>query len=386
VSRRCSGDPTGLRIIAARRGPRCDLGRDPVTTVHVVVPDGIDDPTRPSGGNTYDRRICGELTTAGWDVRELVASGGWPRPDAAALSGLARAIGRLPDGALVLLDGMIASAAAGVLVPESDRLRLVVVVHMPFGDVAVPADAECAVLRRARAVLTPSSWTRERLLDRCRLPPDTVHVARPGADRGDLAPGSPDGGRLLCVGAVLPAKGQDLLLAALGGLADRHWSCTVVGSLDRDHAFVEGLRRSAADLGIADRISFPGPRVGAELEREYRTADLLVHPSRSESYGMVVGEALAVGLPVLAAAVGGVPEALGRTTEGLPGLLVPAHDPGALGEALGVWLEDPQLRTRLRRAARERRRSSEGWDATARRVAEVLSGVPALSSARPGRS
>ena len=343
-----------------------------MTTVHVVVPDGIDDPARPSGGNSYDRRLCSELTASGWDVRELAVSGPWPRPDAAALSRLARAVGAVRDGGLVLLDGLIASAGGAVLLPESARLRLVVLVHMPFGDVAVAADAECAVLSHARAVVTTSAWTRGRLLERCRLPPGQVHVAPPGADRGGKAPGTPGGGRLLCVGAVAPHKGHDLLLDALRGIASPAWRCTVVGPLDRDPPFVERLRRQAAVSGLADRICFAGPRVGEELRRQYRSADVLVLPSRLESYGMVVTEALAVGLPVIATAVGGVPEALGRTPDGVPGLLVPPDDADALGEALGTWLRDADLRQRLRRAAHGRRRALDGWEATARRVAAVL--------------
>ena len=343
-----------------------------MTPVHVVLPDGIDDPTRPSGGNTYDRRLCGGLTALGWDVRELAVAGPWPRPDAAALSRLARGVAAVPDGGLVLLDGLIASAGGAVLVPESARLRLVVLVHMPFGGVAVAADAECAVLSRVRAVVTTSGWTRERLLERYRLPPEQVHVARPGTDRVEKAPGTPGGDRLLCVGAVAPHKGQDLLLDALCGIPELRWTCTLVGALDRDPPFVGRLRRQAADAGLADRICFAGPRVGEELRRRYRSADVLVLPSRLESYGMVVTEALAGGLPVVATAVGGVPEALGRTTDGLPGLLVPPDDADALGAALGTWLCDAGLRERLRRAAHERRRALEGWEATARRVAAVL--------------
>lgn len=343
-----------------------------MTTVHVVVPDGIDDPARPSGGNRYDRRLCGELTASGWDVRELVVPGPWPRPDAAALSLLARSVGAVRAGGLVLLDGLIASAGGAVLVPESARLRLVVLVHMPFGDVAVAADAECAVLSRVRAVVTTSAWTRERLIERYLLPPEQVHVARPGADRGEEALGTSGGGRFLCVGAVVPHKGHDLLLDALRGIASPAWRCTVVGPLDRDPRFVERLRRQAADSGLADRICFAGPRVGEELRRQYQSADVLVLPSRLEAYGMVVTEALAVGLPVIAAAVGGVPEALGRTADGPTGLLVPPDDADSLGEALGIWLGDAGLRERLRRAAHERRSSLEGWEETARRVAAVL--------------
>ena len=187
--------------------------------------------------------------------------------------------------------------------------------------------------------MTTSSWTRERLLDRYRLPPERVQVARPGADLVDEAPGTPGGGRLLCVAAVVPHKGHDLLLEALRGIAQPPWICTFVGALDRDPTFVDSLRRQAAGSGILDRIRFLGPRVGEELLREYRAADILVFPTRIEAYGMVVTEALAVGLPVIATAVGGVPEALGCTADGSPGVLVPPDDAGRLGEALGAWLQ-----------------------------------------------
>ena len=102
--------------------------------IAVVVPDGIDDPARPSGGNTYDRRICRGLTARGWRVREHAVSGSWPWPDAAAEDALGRVVREIPDGAVVLVDGLIASAVPNVLVPEARRLALVVLVHMPLGD------------------------------------------------------------------------------------------------------------------------------------------------------------------------------------------------------------------------------------------------------------
>jgi glycosyltransferase involved in cell wall biosynthesis len=340
--------------------------------VSVVVPDGIDDPARPSGGNRYDRRVLDGLTALGWQLRGIAVPGSWPRPDQAALSLLARTLARVPDDGLLLVDGLIASAARAVLVPESARLRLVVLVHMPFGGVEVAEDDERAVLEHTRAVVTTSAWTRERLLGRYRLPPERVHVARPGADVDDAGPGTPCGGRLLCVAAVVPHKGHDLLVDALGGIAGLPWTCTVVGPVDRDPPFVERLRRRALELGVLDRIRCTGPVGGEALRRAYRDADLLVHPSRIEAYGMVVTEALAVGLPVVAAAVGGVPEALGSTAEGLPGLLVPPEDAGALGDALGRWVRDAELRARLRRAASRRRSTLEGWAGTTRQVATAL--------------
>jgi len=98
--------------------------------------------------------------------------------------------------------------------------------------------------------------------------------------------------------------------------------------------------------------------------------------SRAETYGMVVTEALAHGLPVIATAVGGLPEALGHGATGIrPGLLVPPGDQAALTAALCDWLSDADLRQRLRRVARERRTTLSGWSATTDRISRVLAGV-----------
>jgi glycosyltransferase involved in cell wall biosynthesis len=348
-----------------------------VNSVHVVVPAGIDDPARVSGGNRYDREVCDDLRRAGWQVTEIAAAGSWPRPDAPALAALARALDALPDDALVLADGLVASAARSVLVPRSSRLRVVVLVHMVFGGDAVDPDDESAVLGAARAVVTTSHWTRGRLLDRYDLPAAGVHVAHPGTEPAPVSPRTAGGGRLLCVGTLAPVKGQDLLLAALGDLPGLPWRCTLVGSRDRDPGFAAGLDRRAAATGIGERVRMTGVCTGESLRRRYQAADLLVVPSRAETYGMAVTEALAAGLPVLAARVGGLPESVGCTAAGPPGLLVPPANPAALGAALARWLSDRGLRDRLRDAALLRRQSVAGWATTGTRIREVLVAVGA---------
>jgi glycosyltransferase involved in cell wall biosynthesis len=346
-----------------------------VTEVHVVVPEGVDDPTTPSGGNVYDRRLVRELTSLGWSVHQHVASGSWPTPTPGDRTVLERIVSGLPDRAVALVDGLVASAAPDVLVPHARRLRLVVLVHMPLsagaGTSGVTLAREQAVLAAAAAVLTTSAWTRGVLVERLGVPAPRVHVAEPGVDVAEPAVGTAAGGELLCVAAVAPHKGHDVLLTALASLRERSWRCTCVGPLDRDHGFVDRLERVARSAGVGDRLRFTGPLTGAALDAAYAGADVLVLPSRGETYGMVVTEALARGLPVIATTVGGLPDTLGPA-EDRPGLLVPPDRPDALAAALASWLDDPALRRRLRRAAELRRSGLHGWRRTGASVARVL--------------
>ena len=357
-----------------------------MTSVYVVVPAGIHDPARPSGGNVYDRRVCRGLAAAGWTVHELETAGSWPWADAAARSGLASVIAGIPDGAVVVIDGLIASAVPEVLVPERNRLRLVVLVHMPLGAGPPHQEAggpprqdvgarEHAALSAGAAVVTTSAWTRDWLLDQYELPADRVHVARPGVDVADVAPGTPAGAALLCVATVTPGKGHDVLLAALATLTDLPWRCVCAGSVERNRGFADALVRRARDTGIGDRVRFVGPLDGADLDVAYAHADALVLASRAETYGMVVTEALARGIPVIATSVGGLPEALGGPNDRRPGLLVPPDDPSALAVALRRWLSEAHLRRRLRQNALDRRATLLGWEATTARLSQVLDGV-----------
>ncbi len=192
------------------------------------------------------------------------------------------------------------------------------------------------MLRAAGAVVVTSTWTARRVVARHDLDPARVHVAVPGVDPAPLAPGTDGAHRLLCLGAVTPTKGQDLLVSALAGLGRYPWTCDLVGPVRRDPAFVADLRARITDLGLADRLVITGPRTGAALEATFAAADLLVVPSRIETSGMAAAEALARGIPVLAADVGGLPETLDGA-----GFLITAEDVGALGAALRGWFAEP---------------------------------------------
>jgi glycosyltransferase involved in cell wall biosynthesis len=361
-----------------------------IVRVHVVAPEGFDDPGQPTGGNIYDRRVCAGLAEAGWEVLVATVTAAWPVSDPGARADLARIVSAIPDGETVLIDGLIASPAAAQLLPHTERIRMTVLLHMPLATAldthhdASAEDSERVVLRAATGVVVTSEWTRRQVLTRYAIPACRVHVARPGADRV-VAPPRPVRGHLICVGVLGRHKGQDLLVEALADLADRDWHCMLAGPLDRDPGFVQELRTRIARLGYGRRVRLSGVLTGAALSHAYTTADLLVAPSRSETYGMTVTEALAHGLPVIAADVGGLPEALGSTADGTrPGQLIPPGDPAALAAALGDWLGDERHRHRLRAAARERRSTLRGWEQTTQEIANALTAHGPSKPVPPG--
>ncbi|HEX5967010.1 MAG TPA: glycosyltransferase family 1 protein, partial [Intrasporangium sp.] len=90
--------------------------------LHAVIPDSVPDQLRPSGGNTYDRRLVEGLASLGWSVAEHLVPGVWPVPDAASRRNLRDVTARLPDGETTLVDGLLASNSPEVLVPLAGRL------------------------------------------------------------------------------------------------------------------------------------------------------------------------------------------------------------------------------------------------------------------------
>jgi glycosyltransferase involved in cell wall biosynthesis len=313
----------------------------------------IDDPARPSGGNYYDRRLLTELSARGCAVHEHAVA-----------DDLAATTAALPDAALVLVDGMIAHRSADVALAAARRMCMVVLLHMLIGDAR-----ERAVLSAATAVITTSEWGRDRVIADHGLPPERVYAAVPGVDPAAPAAGTADGAALLCVAAVAHHKGQDVLFEALAKVSELPWRLTLVGRVDVDPAFVTGLRRRATRDGTVDRVRFAGPLSRPALDRVYEQSDVLVHPTRGEMYGLVITEALARGLPVIASDVDGVPEALGCRQAGL---LVPVGDPPALAEALRAWLSSQVRREPLRTGALRRRPLLTSWASTADTVTSVL--------------
>jgi glycosyltransferase involved in cell wall biosynthesis len=220
-----------------------------------------------------------------------------------------------------------------------------------------------------------------------------------GADVGRFSPGrpEPEGAlRILFVGRVSPEKGVHLLVEAFNRIADAFPTAVLdlvggVGSLPAeflvalsDDPLVRGLDQFYrvdyfADLQrripdrLRSRILFHGNQDHAQLVSHYRRAYVFVNPSLSDAFPLTVVEAMAAGLPVVASAVGGVPEAI---VDGVTGMLVRPDDADALASALAAVLGDRSSRERMAGAARARAEAQFSWDVIATRLAALYAARP----------
>jgi glycosyltransferase involved in cell wall biosynthesis len=232
------------------------------------------------------------------------------------------------------------------------------------------AALEAALLRHLRGVICPSEETATALRV-YGVPRERIAIVPPGTDKpaGGAGPisvlATETGVRLLSVASITPRKGHLVLAAALARLTDLAWRLRCIGSLTRDPATAEALRRSIAESGIADRVTLAGECAPDQLAAEYRAADCFVLPSFHEGYGMAFAEALAHGLPIVAARAGAVP----GTVPDSAGLLVSPGDVAALAAALRRVIVDGALRRRLAAGACAAGAALPDWHQSAARWA-----------------
>lgn len=174
--------------------------------------------------------------------------------------------------------------------------------------------------------------------------------------------------RLLSVGRLVHQKGLDLALRALAQLKDLEWEWCIAG----DGPQINVLRSLANELGIQDRISFPGWRSHAELVECYKRSNLFLFPSRHEGMPNVVLEAMASGLAVIASRIAGNEELV---LDGETGILFPSEDVELLCVALHKLLTDTSLRQIMGNASRRRVEALYSWENTAQQYTLLLERV-----------
>lgn len=355
-----------------------------------------------SGGNVFNDRLTQGLRALGVEVDVVPVEGSWPEANAkerrrlGGLLGAWKSSAKSPSGTVTLVDGLIACGAPDEIeYAAAAGQRTWVLMHMPSPS---HPDGEKRALRAAAGVICTSSSAAAHITDQYGL---AGRVALPGTDAAPLAPGS-EPPHIIAVAALLPNKDQLLIVAALARLKELPWSASLVGTDDADPAYAAKVRSAIASQGLEDRVRMTGELAGKALADEWNRADLSLLVSRAESFGLVVTESLARGIPVIVRAGTGAVDALGLAsslpapasdevalpgqTVALPGTAVgldgpESNRPDVLAAVVRQWLAEAALRADWRSAAVAARERLPGWDVTALNVLEILTASATAMSA-----
>jgi D-inositol-3-phosphate glycosyltransferase len=197
-------------------------------------------------------------------------------------------------------------------------------------------------------------------------PRGRIEIIAPGVEHAFFAPGEPSAARraigfdadrplILFVGRIQPLKGPDVAIQALAALGRPDVQLAIVGGSSGRAGDVQAAEAHALvdELGLHDQVHFIEPKPHHILSTWYRAADVVLVPSRSESFGLVALEAAACGIPVVASAVGGL---LSLVDDGITGYLIDGRRPTDFAAAIAKILDDPALAASMSLAAQRRAR------------------------------
>ncbi|MDP3415890.1 glycosyltransferase family 4 protein [Falsiroseomonas sp.] len=328
-----------------------------------------------SGGYEYDRRLVAGLRALGHGVQVMELPGAHPQPDDAALAGARAALRALPQGARLVIDGLGLPAFESSL-DELEQRGAIGLIHHPtaleHGNPGPVRDAlraaEAAIFPRLARLVATSPLTARRLPPEFGAEEARIGVVEPGTDPAPRSTGSGGPGcAILAIGTLVPRKGHDVLLRALGGLSDLDWTLTIAGS-PRDKVHADGLLALVEELGLTSRVTFAGEVSGAQLDMLWAGADLFALATHWEGYGMAAAEALARGVPVAITAGGAIAEVVPVEA----GVISPPGDHVSLGKAMRRAIFDTDLRAEMAEAAWKAGQKLPRWeDRAAAFLAEI---------------
>jgi D-inositol-3-phosphate glycosyltransferase len=302
-----------------------------------------------------------------------------------------------PDPPQILHSHYWLSGWAGLLVKRSLRIPLANSFHTlgrvkgaslrsdDAPETLLRIAAEHEVIEGSDCVMASTPAEAAELMEQYGADPNRLCTSPPGVDHRLFRPGSQQSARrrlglgpgpvVLFVGRIQPLKGVDVLLEAFGRIEKIYPEATllIVGgpSGPRGQRELLMLRQRAVGLGVLGRVKFYGPLPHGLLADFYRAADVVVVPSRAESFGLVAAEAQACGTPVVAAKVGGLVYVV---DDGVTGVLVDGWNPADYAEILDRLLADDGLRKKMSEASVIWAKRFS-WDATVRRYLELYKGV-----------
>ena len=240
---------------------------------------------------------------------------------------------------------------------------------------------------QASGIVAGSAAEATALIDLVKAPADRIWVVPPGVDVDRFTPARaaeaarvrvlhriPDGPLLAVVGRMQPLKDQELAIRALAAMPEPRPTLVIAGEPSPgESGYANELLFFARAAGVVDSVRFTGALERIELADLLAAADLVLVPSRSETFGLIAIEAAASGTPVVGSRAGGLVESI---ADSVSGVLIDSRDPAVWGGVIRSLLSDPERLAALSRSARDH---AEGytWGATAAALLGVYSAVQA---------
>lgn len=334
-----------------------------------------------TGGYLYDLNLMTALSRQNMSVRHIEFGQSFPHPTAEHMRDALAQLQSLPVTQPALIDGL-AYGALDTHGLQRVTAPLFALVHHPLalepGLAPELADAmerrERANLNLARHIFVTSPHTGSILEQNYGVASDRITVVRPGFKRpATVTAPKADPPLILSVGLLAERKGHDILLRALAQIADLDWQADIVGR-DHEKGMTARLTDLIQDLGLGGRVRLKGEMSTEALQSAYGRATLFALATRYEGYGIVFGEAMGHGLPIVSTRAGAVPETVGTQA----GLLVPPEDPTAFAAALRQMLCHRQFRQSCASASLRASHALPSWTESAMLVRRAISAQDGL--------
>lgn len=332
------------------------------------------DMTQKTGGYIYEYELLMGLRAQQRPVEHVQLPAGFPDATAAETAASIEAMAAIADDVPLIIDGLVFGSidTAGL---ATVRAPIIAMIHHPLGlETGLPPDRARDLLQReadnlelARAVIVPSPHTARILVQQFGVPESKITVALPGFRPADPVHTPLTPPLILSVGLLAERKGHDVLVAALSQLADLAWQAEIVGKT-HDAKVEARLRDQISRLGLESRVTLAGLLPDAAVIERYRSATIFALATRYEGYGIVLGEAMLHGLPIVTCRTGAVPD----TVADGAGILVPVDDVDALAGALRTLLTDATQRRAMEEKSAAAGRLLPSWRATAQRVGHII--------------
>jgi D-inositol-3-phosphate glycosyltransferase len=249
---------------------------------------------------------------------------------------------------------------------------------------AVREDSEASIIGCTDAICVSCTEEERQFRDLYGNPPGSVEIVAPGVEHAFFAPGDKRGARhalripfdvpvMLFVGRIQPLKGLDVAVRTLSELEDGSSRLIVVGGASGEEGDleVERINELIDRLDLRERVQFVAPQAHHLLSTYYRAADVVIVPSRSESFGLVALEAAACGIPVVASGVGGL---ITIVDDGVTGHLVADRDPAVFARHVNRLFADRIAAAEMGRRAADKARHYT-WSFAAARLRRAYADV-----------